>query len=119
MNTFPNEENYNETPITCRSEFFRNNKKDYYSDYDEHTINIIHDAYCVGINDSWVENHLQINDYVNIYKSIIAFARREIVSASEKYDKAWEEQATNILHFYQGALLTTLTEDIRSYCMNI
>lgn len=119
MNTFPNEENYNETPITHKSELFRLIKESYYSDYDEHVINIIHDAYCVGVNDNWVEAHLQVNDYVNIYKNIITFARREIVSASEKYDKAWEEQATNILHFYQGALFTTLTANIRDYCMDI
>lgn len=119
MNTFPNEENYNETPITRRSELFRNNIEGYYSDYNENTINIIYDAYCIGINDIWIETRLKTNDYVNIYKNIITFARREIVSANEKYDKVWEEQATNILHFYQNALLTTLTEDIRSYCMDI
>lgn len=119
MNTFPNEENYNETPITRRSEIFRDSIESYYSHYNENTINIIYDAYCIGIHDDWVEAYLQTNDYTGIYKKIIAFARQEIVLANDRHDKAWEEQATNILHFYQGALLTTLTADVRTYCMNI
>lgn len=119
MNIFPNEENYDETPITRNSRFFCDNIQERYNDYDEAILNIIYDAYCVGISDRWVEARLQVDDYVGIYKKIITFARSEVMRASEKYDKAWEEQATNILHFYQSALLTALTDSIRAYCMNI
>lgn len=119
MDTFPNEENYNETPITRRSEFFVENIKSNYLDFDEDTINIIHDAYCIGIFDNWVTWHLNQNDFIGIYKKIITYARQEIMLAGEKYDKAWEEQATNILHFYQSTLLATLTANIRTYCMEI
>lgn len=119
MNTFPNEENYNETPITRRSEFFNENLKGNYSDFSDDIVELIYDAYCVGMSETWVTRHLNDGDIIGIYKKIITFARCEIISACEKYDKAWEEQATNILHFYQNALLTLLTADVRTYCMNI
>lgn len=119
MNTFPNEENYDETPITRRSEFFNETLKSSYDDYTRDVVDILHDAYCVGISETWVTAHFEMGDLIGIYKKIITFARRELVSAYEKYNKAWEEQATNILHFYQGALLTLLTADIRTYCTEI
>lgn len=119
MNTFPNEENYNETPITRRSEFFVENIKSNYLDFDENTVELIYDAYCVGISETWVTHHIDDGDIIGIYKKIILFARGEIVSACEKYDKAWEEQATNILHYYQGKLFILLTADIRTYCMEV
>lgn len=122
MNTFPNEENYNETPITRRSNFFNENLKDTFSGYDEEIVNIAHDAYCVSIDEDFVINYLDYNnngDFIDIYEVIITQARREIILASERYDKAWEEQATNILHFYQGKLFTTLTNHMKMYCMDI
>lgn len=119
MNTFPNEENYVETPITRRSKFFVETLKDNYFDFDENTVELIYDAYCVGISETWVTHHIDDGDIIGIYKKIILFARGEIVSACEKYDKAWEEQATNILHYYQGKLFILLTADIRTYCMEV
>lgn len=119
MNTFPNEENYNETPITRRSEFFNETLRDNYSDLNEVTKELIHDAYCVGISETWVTHCLDNNNIIGIYKNVITFARYSIISASEKLNKAWEEQATNILHYYQDELLTALTADIRTYCMDI
>lgn len=119
MNTFPNEENYNETPITRRSEFFNETLRDNYSDFNKDTVELIYYAYCIGISETWVTRHIDDGDIMGVYKKIISFARQEIVSASERYDKVWEEQATNILHYYQSALLTLLTADIRAYCMDI
>ena len=119
MNTFPNEENYNETPITRRSEFFNETLRGNYSDFNEDTVELIYYAYCIGMSETWVTRHIDDGDIMGVYKKIISFARQEIVLASERYDKAWEEQATNILHYYQSALLTLLTTDIRTYCMDI
>lgn len=119
MNTFPNEENYNETPITRRSEFFNETLRGNYSDFNDDTVELIYDAYCIGMSETWVTRHIDDGDIMGVYKKIISFARCEIISACERYDKAWEEQATNILHSYQRALLTLLTADIRTYCMDI
>lgn len=119
MNTFPNEENYDETPITRRSNFFNETLRGNYDDLNEATKDLIHDAYCIGISETWVTYRLNQDNIIEIYKTIITYARFSIISASEKLNKAWEEQATNILHYYQGELLTTLTADIRTYCMKI
>lgn len=119
MNTFPNEENYDETPITRRSNFFNETLRGNYDDLNKATKNLIHDAYCVGISETWVTCRLNQDNIIEIYKTIITYALSSIISASEKLNKAWEEQATNILHYYQSELLTSLTADIRTYCMEI
>lgn len=111
-------DNYLETPLAKNLDFFKSNLEDNWrGHYSEATLEIMCDAYCVGISKMWVENNLNSNKYIEIYKQIIIKCRSLECKASQQQDSAWEEQLKMMRKHYQIQLLQLLTVTIREYCM--
>ena len=108
----------NETPFAEKFEEF----KTYYEEmwkknWSEQAVEIMGDAYCVGISEMSVERDLYQNNFISIYKNIIIKCRFLEQQAREQQDKTWEKQLKNTRKYYQVVLLKTLTATIRNFCM--
>lgn len=109
---------YLETPLAKRLEdfetYYKDNWKDHWSDK---AVQIMQDAYCVGISEMRVEKDLYQNDYISIYKNIIINSRALECQAKQQQDSAWGEQLKMIRKYYQVELLKALTSTIQNFCM--
>lgn len=117
MEQFENNK-YCETPLAKRLEDF----KTYYEDswkkqWSERAVEIMRDAYCVGISEMRVEKDLYQNDYISIYKNIIINSRSLECQANQQQDSIWAGQLKMIRKYYQAELLKALTSTIQNFCM--
>lgn len=107
-----------ETPLTKNFDFFKTHLEDNWREHwSVQSVEIIRDAYCVGISEMWTENRLLADNYFEIYKKIITKCRSLIIEAIKRGDDAWKEQLETTRRHYQIELLTILTVTIREYCM--
>ena len=108
----------NETPFAENFEEFKTYYEERWKEHwSEQAVEIMRDAYCVGISEMSVERDLYQNDFISIYKNIIIRCRFLEQQAREQQDKAWEKQLKNTKKDYQVKLLKTLTATIRDFCM--
>lgn len=118
MKTFDNV--YLETPLAKNLDFFKthleDNRKEHWS---AQSVEIIQDAYCVGISEMWVESKLLADSYFEIYKQIITRCRLLTIEALRRGNDVWKEQLKMLQSRYQVDLLKVLTNAIRDYCMEI
>ena len=118
MENFEKDKYYLETPFSKNFEEFQNyHEKIWKEHWSNHAVEIIQDAYCVGISEMLVEKDLCENNYINIYENIIVKCRSLEWQANLQEDKAWKEQLKKTRQHYQVELLKTLTTTIRDYCM--
>ena len=110
----------NETPFAEKFEEFKNYyEESWKQQWSERAVEIMGDAYCVGVSISSVERDLYQNDFISIYKNIIIRCRFLEQQAREQQDKTWEKQLKNTRKYYQVELLKALTATIREYCMEV
>ena len=118
MENFEKDKYYLETPFSKNFEEFQNYHEAIWREHwSNHAVEIIQDAYCVGISEMLVEKDLCENNYINIYENIIVKCRSLELQANLQEDKAWKEQLKKTRQRYQVELLKTLTATIRDYCM--
>ena len=118
MKNLEKDKYYLETPFSKNFEEFQNYHEAIWKEHwSEHAVEIIRDAYCVGISEMLVEKDLCENDYISIYENIIVKCRSLEWQANLQEDKAWKEQLKKTRQYYQVELLKTLTATIRDYCM--
>lgn len=111
-------DNYLETPFAKNNEEFETYYKDRWKDrLSDKEMNIMQDAYCVGISEMRVEKDLCQCDYISIYKNIIINSRSLECQANQQQDYAWREQLKRTKKYYQRELLKTLTLTIQYFCM--
>lgn len=111
-------DNYLETPFAKNLEEFKTYYKEKWEEqWSDRAVEVMQDAYCVGISEMSVERDLYQNDYISIYKNIIVKCRSLECQASQQQDSAWEEQLKAMRKHYQIQLFQLLTVTIREYCM--
>ena len=119
MENFENE-NYLETPLAKNLEEFKTYyEEDFRKKYSQNEVEIISDAFLVGISEMWVEKQLLDGNNIGIYKTIILKCCELSVQASRQMDTAWEEQLKMLKSHYQITLFQTITAIIRDYCMEV
>ena len=107
-----------ETPFAENFEEFKNYYEEKWKEqWSEEVVEIMRDAYCVGISEMSVERDLYQNDFISIYKNIIIRCRFLELQARQQQDKAWKKQLKNTRKHYQVELLKFLTATIRDFCM--
>ena len=115
-----NYSNYLETSLADNLEFFNSTLKDNWSSrWSEEVLEVMRDAYCVGISEMWVDNKLVQGNKIDIYKQIIIKCRDYIEQALRQQDEAWKEQLIMLRNRYQTELLKELTNAIRDFCMEV
>lgn len=113
-------EEYKATPITKRAEWFDKIYREIYKHkFSDTYVDIMYDAFCVRIDNSWVEKRLITGELVEIYKNIIFKAREEIITANKEDNDMYKLQAENIKKYYQKELLEEVGQVIRDYCMEV
>lgn len=113
-----NYSNYLETPLADNLETFKTYLEDNWRGrWSDESIEIMRDAYCVGISEMWVDKMLSQSNKVNIYKQIIMKCRNYEVQAYEQNNNAWKEQLIMLRKRYQAELLDALTKIIHYWCM--
>lgn len=118
MKTF--DDAYLETPLAKSLAFFKTHLEDNWKEHwSVQSVEIMQDAYCVGISEMWVESKLFTDSYVEIYKQIIAKCRSFALTAMKRGDDAWKEQLKMLQSRYQVELFKALTNLIRDYCMEM
>ena len=106
------------TPITKRAEEFDEIYRDIYKRRFSSTyVDIIYDAFCVRIDNSWVEKKLVQGELIEIYKNIIFKTREEFITAYKEDNDLYKLQVENIKKYYQKELLKEVTQLIGDYCM--
>ena len=108
------------TPITKRAEQFDEIYREVYKRRFSSTyVDIIYDAFCVRIDNSWVEKKLIQGELIEIYKDIIFKAREEYIIAYKENNDIYKLQVENIKKYYQKELLEEVHQVIRDYCMEV
>ena len=111
-------DNYLETPFAKNLEEFKTYYEEKWKEqWSDRAVEVMQDAYCVGISEMSVERDLYQNDYISIYKNIIIKCRSLECEASRQQDNAWEEQLKMTRKHYQTELLKALTSTIQYFCM--
>ena len=106
------------TPITKRAEEFDEIYRDIYKRrFSSAQVDIIYDAFCVRIDNSWVEKKLVQGELIEIYKNIIFKTREEFITAYKEDNDLYKLQVENIKKYYQKELLKEVTQLIGDYCM--
>lgn len=106
------------TPITKRAEEFDEIYRDIYKRrFSSAYVDIIYDAFCVRIDNSWVEKKLVQGELIEIYKNIIFKTREEFITAYKEDNDLYKLQVENIKKYYQKELLKEVTQLIGDYCM--
>lgn len=106
------------TPITKRAEEFDEIYRDIYKRrFSSAYVDIIYDAFCVRIDNSWVEKKLIQGELIEIYKNIIFKTREEYLAAYKEDNNMYKLQVENIKKYYQKELLEEIHQVIRDYCM--
>lgn len=119
MENFENE-NYLETPLAKNLEEFKTYyEEDFRKTYSQNEVEIISDAFLVGISEMWVEKQILNGNNIGIYEKIILKCCELSVQASKQMDTAWEEQLKMLKSRYQITLFQTITAIIRDYCMEV
>ena len=107
-----------ETPFAENYKKFKTYYEELWKEYwSEEAVEIMGDAYCVGVSICRVQQDLRRNNFISIYKNIIIKCRSLEEQANQQQDKFWKKQLKNTRKYYQVELLKTLTATIRDYCM--
>lgn len=113
-------EEYKVTPITKRAEEFNEIYRDIYERrFSDTYVEIIYDAFCVRIDNSWVEEKLIQGELIEIYKNIILKAQEEYKIACKEDNNMYRFQVENIKKYYQKELLEEVHQVIRDYCIEV